>query len=66
MQVRRAWSRHEVGVGRLSDTNTAKGRPLQVNTYSESVYVAVAVASCEGLVVMLLPVMLLTFIVGSG
>ena len=33
------------------DTNTAKGRPLQVNTYSESVYVAVAVASCEGLVV---------------
>ena len=30
-------SRLEVGVGRLSDTNTAKGRPLQVNTFSESV-----------------------------
>ena len=25
------------GVGRLSDTNTAKGRPLQVNTFLESV-----------------------------
>ena len=37
-------SRLEVGVGRLSDTNTAKGRPWQVG-------VAVAVASCEGLVV---------------
>ena len=30
-------SRLEVGVGRLSDTNTAKGRHLQVNTFSESV-----------------------------
>ena len=41
-------SRLEVVGGRLSDTNTAKGRPLQVNKYSECCR---SCSSCEGLVV---------------